>query len=79
MALTKAQLSLVSVATLGVAAGGYTAQLAAFNSQKEAAAFIATTGLLNEGTNAEFVNTVVNNLGLSSTSTVALPLKKQIS
>ena len=62
MALTKAQVSLVSVATLGVAAGGYTAQLAAFNTQKEAAAFIATTGLLNAGTNAEFVNTVAGNL-----------------
>lgn len=68
MALTKAQLSLVSVATLGVAAGGYTADLAAFGSQKEAAAFIATTGLLNVGSNAEFVNTVNSNLNNGATA-----------
>lgn len=72
MALTKAQISLVTVSTLGVAAGGYTAQLAAFNTQKEAAAFIATTGLLNVGTNAEFVNTVVKNLGDLPTAATAL-------
>lgn len=69
MALTKAQISLVTVSTLGVAAGGYEAQLAAFNTQKEAAAFIATTGLLDVGTNAEFALQVAKNLGVSAGDT----------
>ena len=66
MALTKAQASLVTVSTLGVAPGGYLAELQAFNSQKEAAAFIATTGLLNAGTNAEFALEVQKNLGVTA-------------
>ncbi|HKM14478.1 MAG TPA: hypothetical protein VJY63_00945 [Marinospirillum sp.] len=70
MALTKAQVSLVTVATLGVAPGGYAAELQAFNTQKEAAAFIATTGLLNQGTNAEFALQVAENLGASSAQSI---------
>lgn len=66
MALTKAQASLVTVSTLGVAPGGYLAELQAFNTQKEAAAFIATTGLLDVGTNAEFALEVQKNLGVTA-------------
>lgn len=65
MALTKAQTSLVTVATLGVAPGGYQAELAAFATQKDAAAYIASTGLLNAGTDAEFVLNVIKNLGVT--------------
>ncbi|WP_028304592.1 hypothetical protein [Oceanospirillum maris] len=63
MALTKAQVSLVSVATLGVAPGGFTADLMAFNTQDEAAAFIESAGLLSTGTNAEYALNVKANLG----------------
>lgn len=68
MALTKAQVSLVSVATLGVAPGGFTADLMAFNTQDEAAAFIESAGLLSTGTNAEYVLQVMSNLGTTATA-----------
>lgn len=65
MALTKAQISLVTVATLGAAPGGFTADLANFGSQKEVANLIATLGTpeFTTMTNAEFVNNVAKNLG----------------
>ncbi|OPX56593.1 hypothetical protein SAMN02745127_01762 [Oceanospirillum multiglobuliferum] len=70
MALTKAQVSLVTVTALGVAPGGYEAQLSAFSTQKELAAFIGSAGLLSTGTNAEFALAIGKNVGLTAGSVV---------
>lgn len=64
MALTKAQISQVTVAALGAAPGGYEAQLAAFNTQDELAVFLQDANLLGAGkTNAEYALEVKENAG----------------
>src|SRR5690554_5016966 len=66
MALTKAQVSLVTVATIGAAPGGFTADLMNLGSQQEVANLIASLGLLEAGTNAEFALQVAKNLNVSA-------------
>ncbi len=79
MALTKAQVSLVTVATLGAAPGGYESQLKAFNTQDEVAAFIQAEGLLSAGTNAEYALQVAENLGAASASDLFSALESGVS
>lgn len=64
MALTKAQISQVTVAALGAAPGGFAADLAAYNTQDELAAFLEGANLLGAGkTNAEYALEVKANAG----------------
>ena len=75
MALTKAQVSLVTVATLGAAPGGFTADLLNFGSQVEVAALALSVSPTQAAqTNAEFALQVAKNLG----ATDALSLYKAL-
>ena len=79
MALTKAQISQVTVAALGAAPGGYEAQLAAFNTQDELAVFLQDANLLGAGkTNAEYALEVKANVGGTAAQTDVADLFKAL-
>lgn len=65
MALTKQQVSLITLATLKAAPGGYLAELANLGSQTAVANLILNANILPAQSDAEFALTVAQNLGVT--------------